>query len=44
MRARIKLTLDIDAETVHGFPEDVERVVRDNAVSLRITDFGFEGE
>ena len=41
---QMKLTLDIDAETADGFPEDVESVVRDNAASLRITDFGFEGE
>jgi hypothetical protein len=41
---RLTLTLDIDAETPDGFPEDVESIVRDNAVSLRITDFGFEGE
>jgi predicted AAA+ superfamily ATPase len=41
---RMTLTLDIDAETADGFPEDVESVVRDNAASLRITDFGFEGE
>jgi hypothetical protein len=34
--------LDIDAETADGFPEDVES--RDNAMSLRITDFGFERE
>jgi hypothetical protein len=40
----ITLTLDIDAETADGFPEDVESVVRDNAASLRITDFGFEWE
>lgn len=40
----ITLTLDIHAETGQGFPEDVESVVRDNATSLRITDFGFEGE
>jgi uncharacterized protein len=40
----ITLTLDIDAESADGFPEDVENVVRDNARSLRITDFGFEGE
>jgi hypothetical protein len=40
----MKLTLDIDAETPDGFPKDVESVVRDNAASLRITDFGFEGE
>ena len=38
------LTLEIDAETADGFPEDIESVVRDNAASLRITDFGFEGE
>jgi hypothetical protein len=41
---KMTLTLDIDAETAEGFPEDVESVVRDNAASLRITDFGFEGE
>jgi hypothetical protein len=41
---KLTLTLDIDAETADGFPEDVESVVRDNAASLRITDFGFEGE
>ena len=38
------LTLDIHAETADGFPEDVQTVVSDNAGSLRITDFGFEGE
>ncbi len=41
---KMTLTLDIDAETPEGFPEEVESVVRDNAASLRITDFGFEGE
>jgi predicted AAA+ superfamily ATPase len=41
---RLTLTLDIDAETEQGIPEDVESVIRDNAASLRITDFGFEGE
>ena len=41
---RLTLTLDIDAETADGFPEDVESIVRDNAESLLITDFGFEGE
>jgi hypothetical protein len=41
---RVTLTLDIDAEAAEGFPEDVESVVRGNAASLRITDFGFEGE
>jgi hypothetical protein len=40
----ITLTLDIEAETTDGFPEDVESVVRDNAESLRIKDFGFERE
>jgi predicted AAA+ superfamily ATPase len=40
----ITLTLDIHAETGLGFPEDVESIVRDNAASLRITDFGFEEE
>jgi hypothetical protein len=41
---KITLTLDIDAETAEGFPEDVESVVRDNATSLQIKDFGFEEE
>ena len=41
---KMTVMLDIDAETTDGFPEDVESVVRDNAASLRITDFGFEGE
>jgi hypothetical protein len=36
------VTLDIDAETDDGFSEDIKSVVHDNAVSLRITDFGFE--
>jgi hypothetical protein len=41
----ITLTLDIDAETADGFPEDIQSIVRDNnAASLRIADFGFEGE
>jgi hypothetical protein len=40
----ITLVLDIAAETVDGFSEDVENIVRDNAASLRITDFGFEEE
>ena len=39
---RITLILDIDAETENGFPDDVESVVRDNAASLRITNFSFE--
>jgi len=38
------LTLNIQAEAAAGFPDDVESIVRDNAASLRITDFGFEGE
>jgi hypothetical protein len=41
---KLTLTLDIDAQTADGFPEDIESVVRDNAASLRITDFGFERE
>ena len=41
---KMTLTLDIDAESTDGFPEDVQSVVRDNAASLRIADFGFEGE
>lgn len=41
---KVTLTLDIDAESADGFPEDVQSVVHDNAVSLRIKDFGFEGE
>ncbi|WP_407194615.1 DUF499 domain-containing protein [Bradyrhizobium sp. STM 3566] len=41
---KVTLTLDIDAETPDGFPEDVESVVRDNVTSLKITDYGFEGD
>ena len=40
----ITLVLDIAAETVDGFSEDVETIVRDNAASLRITEYGFERE
>ena len=40
----VTLTLDIAAETTNGFSEDIETIVRDNAASLRITDFGFEKE
>jgi hypothetical protein len=36
----ITLTLDIDAETADGFPEDVESIVRDNAASLVLCLFG----
>jgi hypothetical protein len=41
---KVTLTLDIDAETADGFPEDAESVLRDNAASLWITDFDFVGE
>jgi hypothetical protein len=41
---KITLTLDIDAETDDGFPTDVETIVKENAASLRITDFKFERE
>ena len=41
---KMTLTLDIQAETADGFPKDIESIVRDNAASLRITEFGFEGE
>jgi hypothetical protein len=40
----ISLTLDIAAVAVDGFSEDVETIVRHNATSLRIADFGFEEE
>jgi predicted AAA+ superfamily ATPase len=40
----ITLTLDIEAENPSGFSADTVSVVRDNAASLRITDFGFEGD
>jgi hypothetical protein len=44
METLVPLTLDIAAETVDGFSEDVENIVRASAASLRITDFGFEEE
>ena len=38
-------TLSEPCRTVPTFQEaDVESIVRDNAASLRIADFGFEGE
>jgi hypothetical protein len=40
----ITLVLDIAADTVDGFSEDIENIIRDNAATLRITDFGFEKE
>jgi len=40
----ITLTLDIDAETPEGFADDVVEIVKANAESLRISDFGFEGD
>jgi hypothetical protein len=40
----VTLVLDIAAETADGFSQDIESIVRDNATSLRITDFGFEEE
>jgi hypothetical protein len=42
--AKITLTLDIDAEAPDGFPRDVENVIRDNAKSLEVDEFGFEGD
>jgi hypothetical protein len=36
--------VDIAADTVDGFSEDIENIICDNAASLRITDFGFEKE
>jgi hypothetical protein len=38
------LTLDIDAETADGFPEDVESVVRDNAREFADYGLWFRGE
>jgi hypothetical protein len=40
----ITITLDIDAETPAGFPQDVEDVVRDNAKTLKIVEFDFAKE
>jgi predicted AAA+ superfamily ATPase len=40
----ITITLDIDAESPAGFPQDVEDVVRDNAKTLKIVEFDFAKE
>jgi hypothetical protein len=40
----ITMTLDIDAETPVGFPQDVEDIVRDNAKTLKISEFNFAKE
>ena len=40
--ARMKVTLEIEAVAEDGFPDDKVRVVRENARTLKFTQFGFE--
>jgi bifunctional non-homologous end joining protein LigD len=42
--AGIQFNVRVEGDGRLVFPEDVQSIVRDNAASLRITDFGFEGE
>jgi predicted AAA+ superfamily ATPase len=40
----ITITLDVDAETPVGFPQDIVEVVRDNAKTLKIAEYDFADE
>ena len=42
--ARVTVTLEIQAETPEGVPENVVRIVTENAHTLRFVDAGFEEE
>ena len=42
--ARVKVTLDIEAEVDGGLPESVVRIVTENARTLKFTSHGFEEE
>jgi len=42
--ARVKVTLEIEAELPDGFPDHVVRTVNENSSTLKFTDHGFEHE
>jgi hypothetical protein len=44
VNARVRVTLDIDAEVPDGVPENVVRIVSENGRTLRFTAQGFEVE
>ncbi len=39
--AKVKITLDVDAEIPEGVPDDVQRVVTENCQTLKFTTHGF---
>jgi hypothetical protein len=44
VRAKVKVTLEIEAEVEDGVPEDVVRTVTENSRTLKFTTHGFEDE
>ena len=42
--ARVKVTLEIEAEIASGAPENVVRTVTENSRALKFTSHGFEEE
>jgi hypothetical protein len=42
--ADVKVSLDIQARSPEGFPEDVVRIVNENSRDLRFSNSGFEPE
>jgi hypothetical protein len=42
--AKVKVTLEIEAEIPAGIPDNVVRVVKANSVELKFTHFDFETE
>jgi hypothetical protein len=43
-RADVKLTLEIQARTLDGVPDDVQRIVTENCQTLRFAKHGFESD
>ncbi|HHU29156.1 MAG TPA: hypothetical protein GXZ53_00480, partial [Firmicutes bacterium] len=42
--AKVRVTLEIEAEIENGVPEDVVRIVTENSRTLKFTTHGFEDE
>jgi predicted AAA+ superfamily ATPase len=42
--AKLKVTIEVEAEAPEGFPDDKVRVVLENARTLKFTQFGFEDQ
>lgn len=43
-KARVRVTLEIEADLPEGAPEDVVRIITENARALKFTNSGFESE